>query len=125
MKQAMSSHKRPRRIYAWDLAHKLLQGTGAPLVVRADVALTADSRCTIEGTLSLQEFKAKQDSIPKEREIVFYSSSPGDGQAVECAVESERGGYSRVAILEGGISAWSAIAPFLAARRSARGTPAL
>jgi rhodanese-related sulfurtransferase len=123
--KAMNTRQPPRRLYAWDLAHKLRADTGGPLVVDADDAVTANPRCKVEGAVSLQEFKAKLDSIPKDREIVFYSASFEDRQAVDRAIEYEGAGFSRIAILDGGIQAWSAITPFLAARGSARGTPVL
>lgn len=106
---------RPRRLYAWDLAHRIAQGPDHPLVVCADEAEMAAGRLNIEGAVSLQQFESMQGSIPKDREIVFYSSSTEDTTAVDRAVEAQGRGYSRVSILEGGILAWDSIVPFRSA----------
>ncbi len=90
-----------------------------PLVVCADESLVTAGRLRIEGAVSLQQFESMQESIPKEREIVFYSASTEDRTAVKRAVEYQDRGYTRVSFLEGGILAWDSIAPFLPAPRSA------
>ena len=83
----------------------------------------AAGRLSIESALSLQQFDSMQESIPKDREIVFFTSSTEDMSAVERAVEYQDRGYTRVSFLEGGILAWDSIAPFLPAKRSASRTP--
>ena len=105
----------PRRLYAWDLAHHLAQGPDTPLVVSADETPMTAGRLRIEGALSLQQFDSMQGSIPRDREIVFYSSSTEDKSAVERAVEYQDRGYTRVSFLEGGILAWDSITPFRSA----------
>lgn len=108
---------RAGRIYAWDLAHKMNRAHASPLIVCADDSMVADGRLVIEGAVSLQQFKSMEDSLPKDREIVFYSSSPEDRTAAERVVEYQDRGYSRVSFLEGGILAWDSIVPFLPAHR--------
>ena len=119
----MKTRNLPRTLYAWDLARKLSPGTDGPLVVSADGLILANPALRIEGAVSPQEFKAMRDSIPKDREIIFYSNTLEDSSAMERALEYEDSGFSRVAILKGGMNAWIAIVPFLAARRTPSPSP--
>jgi hypothetical protein len=114
----LSRNAPPRRLYAWDLAHRIAQGSERPLVVSADAPLPA-GRLSIEGAVSFPQFESMRESIPKDRVIVLFSSSLEDTTAIARAAELEDLGYSRVSILEGGILAWDSIIPFLSANRPA------
>lgn len=103
----------PRRLFAWDLGHKLRFGVAAPLLVCADDDPEKFARMKINGSISLTEFESRLDSIPTNREIVFYCSSPQDATATARAVDCQEKGFTQVEILTGGIDAWNAIASFL------------
>jgi rhodanese-related sulfurtransferase len=111
----MKHPKAPRHIYAWDLAYQLGLGPAAPLVVCTDADPQKRTRATIDGSISLKEFESGLGTLPKDREIVFYSSD--DASAVARAAEYQEKGYPRVGILIGGIDAWNAISSFLPGKR--------
>jgi len=108
----MNKHE-PRRLFAWDLGHKLRPGLARPLVVCADADPEKCARMKINGSLSLKEFESRLDSIPRNREIVFFCSSPQDATAARRAAEYQEKGYTRISILAGGFDAWTSIANFL------------
>jgi hypothetical protein len=108
----MMHPKGPRRIYAWDLGNKLVMGV-APLIVCAFGDSEKCAKLKIDGSISMKELEAGLDSIPKDREIVFFCSSPQDITATERAAEYQQKGYTRVEVLSGGIDAWNAISGFL------------
>jgi rhodanese-related sulfurtransferase len=103
----------PRRLFAWDLGHKLRSGLARPLVVCADDVPQQGERMKIDGSISLKEFESRLDSIPTNREIVFYGSPLQDATAARRAAECQKKGFTRVEILAGGIDAWNAISSFL------------
>jgi len=112
----------PQRIYAWDLAHRMGGRPDSPLIVCADECAPAGGSLRIEGAVSFQQFESMRDSLPKDQDIVFYSSSTEDRAAVERAAEVQDRGYSRVSYLDGGILAWHSIVPFLTVRQPAPGS---
>ena len=112
----MKRRPTPRRLYAWDLAHELFSSRGsAPLVVCADPENCETMK--IDPSISLQEFTSRLETIPKDREIVFYSKLASDSAAAERAREYLEKGFSGTASLEGGFEAWITIANFLPGKR--------
>lgn len=104
--------KKPRRIYAWDLAHEIGRGPDAPIVVCASSEPARLDWLKADGSLSLTEFESRLASVPTNHKIVFYCSSPEDAVATERAEQCQAKGFTRVQVLNGGMEAWNAISVF-------------
>jgi rhodanese-related sulfurtransferase len=67
------------------------------------------SEAGIEGAIhaTMDDIKAGQVEIPKDREVVVYCSCPNEITAARVALLLRRNGFSRVRPLLGGIDAWN------------------
>src|SRR3954453_19048104 len=61
----------------------------------------------LDGAISLEELRAKQHWLPKDREIIFYCSCPHDEAATRLAEQYRAKGFQNAEILEGGVKAWT------------------
>jgi rhodanese-related sulfurtransferase len=114
----MKPRNNPQRLYAWDLAHKVFsEHETPPLLVCADPNPKKCLTMQTAPSISFPEFTSRLDSIPKDREIIFYCESALDSAAAERASEYLEKGYSRAGSLDGGIEAWNTITGFLPNRR--------
>jgi rhodanese-related sulfurtransferase len=60
----------------------------------------------ISGAVSFQEFQARADLIPKDREIIFYCACANQETSARRAEEYKARGFRRVQVLDGGYAAW-------------------
>jgi rhodanese-related sulfurtransferase len=89
--------------------HELIVGGESPVIIDArNLAAVAALPVVIEGALSvtLDEVEARQDEIPREREVIVYCSCPNEVSAAQVALKLKRFGIHRVRPLAGGIEAW-------------------
>ena len=59
----------------------------------------------LPGAISLEEFRAKDNWIPKEREIIFYCSCPHEETSTRVAEEYKAAGFVNAKVLQGGYEA--------------------
>lgn len=64
------------------------------------------NKFALEGAISLTEFREMAETIPKNKEIIFYCACRGGGKARTAAVEFLQKGHTNVRILDGGTKAW-------------------
>lgn len=53
-------------------------------------------------------FMSEIDSLPRDKEIVFYCDRPGEATSMKIALTAFDRGYARVGVLVGGFDAWQA-----------------
>ena len=107
--------------------HELIASGERPVIIDArNRAAVAALPVVIDGALAvtLDEVEARQDEIPREREVVVYCSCPNEVSAAQVALKLKRFGIHRVRPLAGGIEAWQEqdlpVVPFAAAGSGAR-----
>ena len=89
-------------------AHELLRTDPAAVLVCAYDKDEEFRKHDLEGAISLNEFRRRVDSFPKDENIIFYCACPHDEVATKQAEECQLQGFSNVHILEGGVNAWKA-----------------
>jgi rhodanese-related sulfurtransferase len=60
----------------------------------------------LEGAMPLGHFKAREDSIDHDREVIFYCDCPNDELSDKLAKEYRQAGFQNAKSLEGGVEAW-------------------
>lgn len=63
-------------------------------------------KCHLDGAMSLKEFRARVDLIPKNREIIFFCACPEEATSSRRAEEAVALGFRNVKVLSGGVEAW-------------------
>ena len=117
---------RMARITPRELHALIVQGEQPVIIDARNRAAVAALPVIIEGALSvtLDEVEARQDGIPRERDVVVYCSCPNEVSAAQVALKLKRYGIERVRPLAGGIEAWAAqdlpVVPIAAAATGAR-----
>jgi membrane protein DedA with SNARE-associated domain/rhodanese-related sulfurtransferase len=101
---------RMARITAEELRH-LIDSGKRPLIidVRSRVERELDAR-SIPGALALEveEIEKLIDSLPADRDVIFYCSCPNEASAARAAKRLIDRGYTRARPLRGGLDAWIA-----------------
>ena len=87
-------------------AHELLRADPAAILVCAYEKEEDFRKNDLEGAISLDEFRQRMDSFPKDENVIFYCACPHDEAATRQAQECQRQGFTNVHILEGGVNAW-------------------
>lgn len=64
------------------------------------------NKFALEGAISLTDLREMAETIPKDKEIIFYCACRGGGKARTAAVEFLQKGHINVKILDGGTKAW-------------------
>ncbi len=99
------SKKHPRPI-APQQAHDMLVKDPSVLLVCAYESDDEFRQNDLEGAISLNEFRKRQDSLPKDENIVFYCACPHDEVSTKQAQKYFREGFVNARILHGGVNAW-------------------
>ncbi len=86
--------------------HDLLRQDPGALLVCAYEKEEDFRQNDLEGAISLNQFRKRADSLPKDENIVFYCACPHDEAATREAKEYSKRGFRNVRILEGGVNAW-------------------
>ena len=60
----------------------------------------------LDGAISIKEFQARVDLIPKNREIIFYCNCPNEATSSRWAEHYHSQGFRNVKVLQGGVDAW-------------------
>jgi rhodanese-related sulfurtransferase len=60
----------------------------------------------LEGAISLNEFRKRRNTIPKDETVIFYCACPHDETAIKQAKKYYREGFANTKVLEGGVEAW-------------------
>lgn len=60
----------------------------------------------INGAISFQEFQARADLFPKDREMIFYCACPQEETSTRRADDCKARGFKNAKVLEGGFKAW-------------------
>lgn len=97
--------RKPGTISAYD-AHELLRTDPAAILVCAYEKEEDFRRNDLEGAMSLNEFHRREDTFPKDENIVFYCACAHDEVATHEAKECFRQGFVNTKILQGGVEAW-------------------
>ncbi len=88
--------------------HRLIQEHGQVTVV--DVRMPAAyERVHIKGAVNipLEELSERIGELDGNRTIVFYGTAPNEYMSLRAAMTLYRAGFSKVAVLDGGLTAWS------------------
>ncbi len=99
------SKKHPRPIAAQQ-AHDMLAKDPSVLLVCAYESDEEFRQHDLEGAISLDEFRKRKDSLPKDENLIFYCGCPHDEEAIEQAQKYFREGFVNARILQGGFNAW-------------------
>lgn len=91
------------KIDARQAHHRLLEG-GLLVCAYDDEGQWKKNR--IEEAIPLSEFRAQEESIPRDREIIFYCGCPKEETSAGVADQYAVRGFSNVAVLKGGTAAW-------------------
>jgi rhodanese-related sulfurtransferase len=94
--------------------HERVSPEGAKMKVKSAEALLVCAykeddkfrQMHLEGAVSYAEFKKKVDSLPKDREIIFYCDSSQEEHAEKLAEEYTDKGFEKVKVLGEGLKAW-------------------
>ena len=103
--ETKESTMRVETINAQD-THDLLSTDPAAVLVCAYEKEDDFRQNDLEGAISLNEFRKRRNSIPKDESVIFYCACPHDEGAIKQAKKYSREGFSNVKILEGGVDAW-------------------
>ena len=68
----------------------------------------ADTKVRNAIRIDPMSFTSEIDTLPKEKELVFYCDRPGEATSMKIALTAFDMGYSRVGVLVGGFDAWAA-----------------
>ena len=85
------------------VAHSHL-GAGALLVCAYDDERWRQNK--LEGAISLPDFRAKEKSLRKDREVIFYCACPNEATSAHVADGYTAQGFTSVKVLAGGVKAW-------------------
>jgi rhodanese-related sulfurtransferase len=99
------SKKHPRTIIAQQ-AHDLMGKDPSVLLVCAYEKDEEFRQNDLEGAISLNEFRKRRDSLPKDETVIFYCACPHDEGATREAQKYFREGFTNARILQGGVNAW-------------------
>lgn len=86
--------------------HDLLRTDPAVVLVCAYEKEEDFRQNDLEGAISLNEFRKRRNSIPKDETVIFYCDCSQDQEATKQAKKYAREGFTNVKILEGGVNAW-------------------
>jgi rhodanese-related sulfurtransferase len=86
--------------------HDLLKTDPAAVLVCAYEKEDDFRQHDLEGAISLNEFRKRRNSIPKDESVIFYCACPHDEGAIQQAKKYQREGFTNVKVLEGGVNAW-------------------
>ena len=107
-RQRLLKELRTTRITVDEL-HQKLEAGQSPIILdlRSDAEVQRDPEF-IRGArhVTMDELKAMQNEIPRDREIVLYCSCPNEVTSARMALLLHRNGITRVRPLLGGIDAW-------------------
>ncbi len=69
-----------------------------------------EAETKVQGAIRLDpmSFTSEIDSLPTDKEIVFYCDRPGEATSMKIALTAFDKGYTRVGVLVGGFEAWEA-----------------
>ena len=101
---------RMARIAAEELSHLVASGKQPVIIdVRSRAERELDAR-SIPGALAfeVEEMEKLIDSLPADRDVIFYCSCPNEASAARAAKRLIDRGYTRVRPLRGGLEAWIA-----------------
>jgi len=101
---------RVARITAEELRHLVDSGRQPVIIdVRSRAERELDAR-SIPGALALEveELERLIDSLPADRDVIFYCTCPNEASAARAAKKLIDRGYTRVRPLRGGLEAWIA-----------------
>jgi membrane protein DedA with SNARE-associated domain/rhodanese-related sulfurtransferase len=101
---------RMARITAEELSHLVASGKQPVIIdVRSRAERELDTR-SIPGALAfeVEEMEKLIDSLPADRDVIFYCSCPNEASAARAAKRLIDRGYTRVRPLRGGLEAWIA-----------------
>ena len=101
------SKKHPRTIAAQQ-AHDMLAKDPSVMLVCAYEKDEQFRQYDLEGAISLNEFRKRAISLPKDEDVIFYCACPHDEAATKQAQRFFREGFSNARILQGGVNAWKA-----------------
>jgi rhodanese-related sulfurtransferase len=101
----LTEMRKPGAIIAQE-AHELLMTDPAAVLVCAYDKEEDFRKHDLEGAISLNEFRRRKDSFPKDENVIFYCACPHDEAATERAKEYYRQGFVNAKILQGGVEAW-------------------
>ena len=62
----------------------------------------------LEGAISLADLRAKEKSLRKDQEVIFYCACPNEETSTRVAGEYMARGFTDVKVLVGGVKAWKA-----------------
>lgn len=94
----------PQRISAEDA--RLQVAKGEALLVCAYDDEERFQRSHLYGAISHAVLQSLVRNLPKDQEIIFYCSCPGDASAAGRAAEFQAQGFTNAMVLDGGIDAW-------------------
>jgi membrane protein DedA with SNARE-associated domain/rhodanese-related sulfurtransferase len=98
------------RLTAQEVADKLAAGEDPMIIdLRSHGARQAEAGIPGSLSLSLEDLKAKQEDLPRDRDVILYCDCPEDAASVQGAMLLRKLGFTRVWPLAGGIEAWRAI----------------
>jgi len=100
---------RMARITAAELRHLMDSGKRPVIIdVRSRAERELDAR-SIPGALAfeVEEMEKLLDSLPADRDVIFYCSCPNEASAARAAKRLIDRGYTRVRPLRGGLDAWT------------------
>lgn len=103
-----------RRIEPLEVARRVKSGHA--LLVCAYDSDVSFPKFPLDGAMALSELRTQQAELELDRELVFYCVCPADKTSLERALEFEALGFTRVAVLAGGVGAWRAAGLRIGAR---------
>jgi rhodanese-related sulfurtransferase len=98
-------NKKPRVISAQQ-AHEMMSRDPSVLLVCAYDNDEDFRKNTLEGPISLNEFRKRSDSLPKDENVIFYCACLHDEIATKEAKNYFHKGFANARILDGGVKAW-------------------
>jgi rhodanese-related sulfurtransferase len=103
----MMSKKHPRPIAAQQ-AHDMLAKDPSVMLVCAYEKDEEFRQYDLAGAISLNEFRKRAISLPKDENVIFYCASSRDEAATRQAQKYFHEGFVNARILQGGADAWKA-----------------
>ncbi len=101
------SKKHPRTIAAQQ-AHDMLAKDPSVVLVCAYEKEEEFRQFDLPGAISLNEFRKRAISLPKDENVIFYCASSRDEAATKEAQKYFHEGFVNARILQGGVDAWKA-----------------